>query len=575
MGRTKGQLEKVKEKYRGLKRADLALLIKYGESAVTNKLDGIKRLEAWIEDSEKPDLETRCNLLESISQYFEGIHHELNRRIDEAEFLIKELNDERGSIEATAKEERREVQSRLKLAQANEQDDLKVNLEEDSAEAERTTRAQIREMIDELEVAEASLGGLLRLDDYLRQCVKKSDEENTLKSGHGTDDSFPQTPSTGDVPEPPAYSQGAGSQLEQAPEAEGSYLDPRYPAFKAYVELESQLGRAPLRGEFESHWELQNQPIASNSATKAVQRIALPLGDTRIHNQLKKVLEEAQDKGPEKLSVSQRIEILRDQFENLKVGKSKNRKSPEADRLRTPLGRTPILRILEILSSGSINCLIDQSVQVGTLVDHEFKPLEIGEESKCEGRSCRRSDPSATYSNFGGIKAVRIPPPAKRIEFVRAVNRSPALFSLIQAFRSLSRLWGLSHRWEFDRWWLRPDHPADYGVALDCLLLSLSQTDDNCRDVGTWLKAIADRDLEELLCSIWAHPNHMSELTPMSFRPVREGIEIIMVAVRKLDSTAECNCAELAKYDPQIADLISFLDPFDVLLKGEEYGFGP
>ena len=318
----------------------------------------------------------------------------------------------------------------------------------------------------------------------------------------------------------------------------GDFKDDRFLVFLAYQKLEAQLGRRPFRTELEA---MEGLNVRKRAISKKVERLKLPIGDARIKMGIEKRLKSLQPelRGQERFDVH--VDILRKGFASELI------KSPEASRLRMSLLEAPLERLIAVAGEKSLVPLINK--------------MGVGGGAGDDGAASQ--DVVARLKREAGDLSIR----------PRTIAGSAGAFSMWQALRALADLWNNLTMWGADLRWLKVGAEADYRLALDCLVLSLTLSEKCGSRPADWLRSVAKQpDSRSLLKSVWMSVV-CEEVTPQWFHELELGVEKLMDIFAASDAPAQFSCVDLVRLDKDLAVLIRFLEPYDIALKGKDYGF--
>jgi len=317
--------------------------------------------------------------------------------------------------------------------------------------------------------------------------------------------------------------------------------DPRKPVLDAYLKLVDKLGRRPFRNELEgTRLKLPSGSTQPRSISKSAQRLGLRLGDARIHAQLEKAFRKHEKERGKVTSLTDHLKIVDEVFSNPRI------QSDEANRLRTKLFDSPFDRLLVILQNPEILENIEARVSRKTLYD--------GEEANYIEVSKR--------PNFKSYKLTSV---------ASIVNSERTYFILI-ALAAFADLWHRTNLFAFDFTWIKANDEPDYARAVDFLFLSETLRRSKIGSAGAWLKWVAVRpEVSQLVFEIWIRPS-IGDI--LSFAPKIDCGAKILLELFKSDRVPESPlCSDIEKLDSDFRLLIEFLSPFDILQKGEDYGF--
>ena len=350
----------------------------------------------------------------------------------------------------------------------------------------------------------------------------------------------------------------------------GGLVDRRRALLETYLELKSELHRVPFRKELEeahllsqrnrkgprkeleeAHLPSRVNPNRLRSVSMAASRLGLRLGDGRIHAQLKKNFRKCDTENPENLTKAEHLEILGQTFSQLRI------KSPEAKRLRENFLDAPFERLLKIVGNRKLFGSIEREI---------FESAEL--------------DVVEHFSNC-------IPP--LEIKVARMINGSREAYDLFVALKSFSKLWSRTHLWAFDFSWVHPGGMPDYQQAADSFFLAnlrrigpkteIGQEKKVEREAGAWLKRIVETPLgSDLILRCWPPFSLMEGLpgTPNSQKAARRLLDLfrkVQAPEPQEGNPGSMKCRDLAEIDSDFHLLLDFLNPYDLILKGEEYGF--
>lgn len=281
--------------------------------------------------------------------------------------------------------------------------------------------------------------------------------------------------------------------------------------------------------------------MEGRAISRSAERMGLVLGDPRIRDHISKEVDRRGEDLISQLEPAQRAEILGPAISNLKI------KSPEANWMRAPLAEADFENLIDLVGDKNLGILMEEQVESSTTV---------------RGRKFEFSEQSVKKLKTGD-----------RLEFTRAIRGAPEVYCLLQALRAFSNLWNQNGRWQSDLGWLLPGGISDYSAALDHWLLSLSLTDDTCRDPALWVwEMMGANSTRTLLRSVWIRAGS-PENTPQAAEEVETGVDRLFRTFGGGTREDSRNCAYLSALDCEFRTLVAFLEPFYVLLKAREYGF--
>ena len=318
--------------------------------------------------------------------------------------------------------------------------------------------------------------------------------------------------------------------------------DPRFEEAERYFDLERELGRIPLRKEIEEYF--QKSPLKGKSAQaslKAISRLKLPVGDSRIRERLDNNLTHQKDKSGEGFGFRDHVRSIREAIEDL-AGKT-----PETVRLKRTLRKAAFDRLLELC--------VDERIVVLVMA-------RVEEPRRIKGKPNDRD----------GV-------PAAKFRETKLLGGSKQVYDLFVALQALSISWIRCSPGAYDTSWINFGGESDYEMALDRVLLREVRSGPESRTVAEWFVNVADRkrpfpSIEaELYRSLLEKEGPFLALFKRA--NLESGIRILNRGLRRLDDLRAATCEDLASKDRVWEKAIEFLEPFDWILKGLEYGFEP
>jgi len=340
---------------------------------------------------------------------------------------------------------------------------------------------------------------------------------------------------------------------------------------EAYVRLKSSLGRRPSQKELMNDSVLRSEMgITPTAIARAATRLSLPLCDLRIRDSIGKTLNKFLASGASDVNLDKYSRACRKAFQNVKT------KSPESDRLRTPLKHTSLDRMIEICADPLCWELLEKQVEHTTCLKGVV--FDSSEEA------------IATLTR------------GSRLEHLTKIQGSTRSADFLFALHSLAKLWRNTSGWVFDTTWMRfefdsspPDTnkvlrdvcsryeldeervlgglKASYKLAVDSLILSLSAANRRfAASPSCWLieAVVKHEELKRLTRQAW---RCVSFPRPLIVESTIRGIDALLEVLSSIECKDKTSCQELGRNCPELLVLIDLLEPFDWVLKAKDYGF--